>query len=254
MNLFFSFFNRKLKTKALPFDFLDLDIHNHILPGLDDGPQDAKISISLLVELKKLGFSKVISSPRTINQQFPNTSKSILRRYSAFISTIDLTSRLLPTYCPPVSIYDLDNEFSINRESDNLLTTLDNYILVHFSVNVSLRVMEAEIIELIYAGYKPILIEPERYTSLHGNVTYYETLVNRGCYLGLNLLCLQGHYGKAVQKMVFKLLENQLYAFAGTGIVDKRHIVVLTNLAKDSRLLNKIVNYPFLNSLLSEKY
>lgn len=252
MSFLVNFFRRKVTSKASPFDFLDVDIHNHILPGLDDGSQDASLSISLLVELKKLGFNSVISSPKTINQQFPNTPKSILRRYASFISSIDLSNRLLPEYIQPVSLYALDSDFSFIRKSGELLATADNYVLVQFVDSVALSFMEAEIVELIYAGYKPILIHPERHISLHGNMPYYESLVSRGCYLGLGLLSLQGVFGNAVQKMAYKLLENHLYAFASTGIMNSGHIKDLHSLASNARQMKRLKEYSFLNNSLSK--
>jgi protein-tyrosine phosphatase len=243
-------FRRKVTSNASPFDFLDVDIHNHILPGLDDGSQDATLSITLLVELKKLGFNSVISSPKTINQRFPNTPKSILRSYSSFISTIDLSNRLLPDYITPVSLYSLDSDFSFIRKSGELLATADNYVLVQFVDSVALSFMEAEIIELIYAGFKPILIHPEQYISLQGNSPYFESLVSRGCQLSLSLLSLQGVYGHAVQKMAYKLLENHLYAFASTGIMNSAHIKELNSLASNARQMRRLKEYPFLNNSL----
>jgi protein-tyrosine phosphatase len=252
INFLVKLFQGKLNSKASPFDFLDVDIHNHILPGLDDGSQDATLSISLLVELKKLGFNSVISSPKTINQRFPNTPKSILRSYSSFISTIDLSNRLLPDYITPVSLYALDSDFSFIRKSGELLATADNYVLVQFVDSVALSFMEAEIIKLIYAGYKPILIHPERYISLHGNMAYFEALVSRGCHLGLSLLSLQGVHGNAVQKMAYKLLENHLYAFATTGIMHSGHIKDLNSLARNAKQMKRLKEYPFLNNSLSK--
>jgi protein-tyrosine phosphatase len=250
LNFLISLFKRKLNSKAFPFDFLDVDFHNHILPGLDDGAKDHSSSISLLVELKKLGFSKVISSPKTVTQKYPNTPKSILRRYSTLINSIDSSSRILPDLASPTSLYALDIDFPHIRQSGDLLTTEDGYVLVYFVDSVALSTMEAEIFELIYAGYKPVLIHPEKYISLHGNALYFESLVSRGCYLSLSLLSLQEVHGKAVQKMAFKLLENQLYSFVGTGIKNQSHVKVLQNLASDRRIMKKLMEYPFENAKL----
>ncbi|MHA8078939.1 CpsB/CapC family capsule biosynthesis tyrosine phosphatase [Aquirufa antheringensis] len=250
MSFLVNFFRRKVASKASPFDFLDVDIHNHVLPDLDDGAKDNATAISLLVELKKLGFSKVIASPKTVTQKYPNTPKSILRKYTALTNSIDTSSRILPNFCPPTSLYALDVDFPHIRKSGELLATTDNYVLVHFVDSVALSLMEAEIIELIYAGYKPILIHPERYISLHGNSPYFESLVRRGCHLGLSLLSLQGVYGRAVQKMAWKLMENQLYSFVGTGIKNQTHVKALQILASNHRMMKKLAEYPFLNAQL----
>jgi protein-tyrosine phosphatase len=254
INFLVKLFQRKLNFKAFPFDFLDVDIHNHILPGLDDGAKDHSSSISLLVELKKLGFSKVISSPKTITQKYPNTPKSILRRYSTLINSIDTTSRILPDLASPTSLYALDIDFSHIRQSGDLLATEDGYVLVYFVDSVALSTMEAEIFELIYAGYKPIIIHPERFLPYQNNIAYYESLVISGCLLGLNLLSFQGVYGKSVQKMAFKLLENNLYSFASSGVMEHSNISDLIALSNNSRLMKKLKKYPFLNSSLSLRY
>jgi tyrosine-protein phosphatase YwqE len=250
LNFLVSLFQRKLNSKAFPFDFLDVDIHNHVLPDLDDGAKDNAAAISLLVELKKLGFSKVIASPKTITQKYPNTPKSILRRYTALTNSIDKASRILPNFCPPTSLYALDIDFPHIRKSGDLLATEEGYVLVYFTNSVTLSIMESEIIELIYAGYKPILIHPERYISLHGKMPNFEALVNRGCYLSLSLLSLQVIHGRSVQKMALKLLENHLYSFVGTGIKNQKHVKVLQNLASNHRMMKKLMEYPFLNAQL----
>jgi tyrosine-protein phosphatase YwqE len=243
-------FQRKPTSSAFPFDFLDVDIHNHILPGLDDGAKDHASSIALLVELKKLGFSKVIPSPKTVTQKYPNTPKVILRSYFTLINSIDTASRILPDLASPNSQYALDVDFPHIRQSGDLLVTENGYVLVYFVDSVALSAMEAEILELIYAGYKPVLIHPEKYISLHANIPYFESLVSRGCHLSLSLLSLKATHGKAVQKMALKLLENQLYSFVGTGIKNQNHIKELHNLASKHRMMKKLREYSFLNTQL----
>ena len=250
MNFLISLFKRKLNSKAFPFDFLDIDIHNHILPGLDDGAKDHATCISLLAELNKLGFSKVIASPKTITQVYPNTSKTIQRSYLSITNSIDSNNRILPTFLNPTSLYALDGEFSNIRKSRDFLTINGIYVLVYFVESIPLTSKEAEIIELIYDGYTPILIQPERFFSYHDNFSYYESLVKRGCHLGLNLLSLQGVYGKSVQKMAIKLLNNKLYSFASTGIMNHSNIKDLMALSRNSKLMKKLLDYTFLNSTL----
>lgn len=250
IRFFVNFFQSRISPQILPFSFLKLDFHNHILPGLDDGIQDSDESVFLLTEFNKLGFTSVISSPKTEAVKYPNTPKAILRRYTAFSNAVDDSSRALPLLHPPVSLYALDAGFSYYRKSGDLLISSDGYVLVNFVDSVALSFMEAEIIELIYAGYKPVLVQPERYITLHGNISYFEALVSRGCSLGLSLLSIQGSHGKAIQKMAFKLLENELYSFACTGLSHASQLKYLKSLAKNARIMKKMQEYPFLNSSL----
>ena len=54
-----------------------VDIHSHILPGIDDGSKNVKESLDLIFEMKKLGFSKIIGTPHSYPGLYDNTKESI---------------------------------------------------------------------------------------------------------------------------------------------------------------------------------
>ena len=71
-----------LKKKALEsidFCILKTDIHSHLIPGIDDGAQNLKESLDLIVALQELGFSKIITTPHTMSDFYKNTSEIILK-------------------------------------------------------------------------------------------------------------------------------------------------------------------------------
>ena len=150
----------------------------------------------------------MIASPKTITQKYPNTPNSILRKNIILTNAIDKASRILPNFCPLTSLYALNLDFPHIRKSRDLLAIEEGFVLVNYTDLVTIPWMESEIIELIYSGYKPILIHPERYTSLHGDMSFFKALVSRGCFL--SLLSLQEVHGRACQKIELKLLENHL--------------------------------------------
>ena len=74
--MIFNFFKSKPTLKELiPNAFVD--IHSHILPGIDDGAKNIEESLKLVSEMKKIGFSKIIGTPHTYTGLYENTPFSI---------------------------------------------------------------------------------------------------------------------------------------------------------------------------------
>ena len=74
--MIFNLFKSKPSLKELiPKGFVD--IHSHILPGIDDGAKNSEESLKLISEMKKLGFSKIIGTPHSYPGLYDNTSDSI---------------------------------------------------------------------------------------------------------------------------------------------------------------------------------
>ena len=79
--MIFNLFKSKPSLKELiPNGFVD--IHSHILPGIDDGAKDLKNSINLIEEMKKMGFSKIIGTPHTYNGLYNNTCDTIEKSFN----------------------------------------------------------------------------------------------------------------------------------------------------------------------------
>ena len=79
--MIFNLFKSKPTLKELiPDGFVD--IHSHVLPGVDDGSKNIKESIDMITEMKKMGFSKIIATPHTYPGLYNNTNDSILRSYN----------------------------------------------------------------------------------------------------------------------------------------------------------------------------
>ena len=81
-------FNLKSKPKLL--DLINneyVDIHSHILPGIDDGPESINDSINLISKIKDVGFKKIIATPHTYNQVYNNTNETIKESYDLLMNS-----------------------------------------------------------------------------------------------------------------------------------------------------------------------
>jgi protein-tyrosine phosphatase len=73
----FSFFRKK--TPILNFSGIGVDMHSHLIPGIDDGAKTVADSLALIQGLQALGFKKIITTPHIYNEHYPNTKDGILR-------------------------------------------------------------------------------------------------------------------------------------------------------------------------------
>jgi tyrosine-protein phosphatase YwqE len=234
----FSFFNKK-KPVQNALSFIKNDIHNHLLPGIDDGSPDTETSLQLLEGLTELGFENLICTPHILAELYPNTPETISKAYS---------------YLEPVAVekfpslnlgfaaeYMVDFDFEKTIAPNKLLSFgKENYILIEMSYIVESPNLKIVIFNLLTNGYTPILAHPERYAFYHHRFNIYQELYDAGCSLQVNLLSLIGYYGKGIKQAAEKLIEKDLVNWVGTDMHHFNHLEALRQLATDKNALKTI--------------
>lgn len=223
------FFNRK-KTHLMDL-FTDafVDIHSHLLPGIDDGAKDIHDSLGLIASLAEVGIKNFITTPHVLGDVYPNSSAAIKKQLDK-ISQALTEKKMSDITMSAAAEYMLDEQFQELLKEGDILTLQDNYILVEMSYfSAPLNVMEL-IFEIQLKGYKPILAHPERYNFYHQDINNYYKLKSAGCLFQLNLLSLSQHYGKNVYNTAQQLLNENLYDFVGTDTHHNKHIALLKSI------------------------
>ena len=216
--MIFNLFKAKPTLRELiPDGFID--IHSHILPGVDDGSKNINDSKILIEEMKKMGFTKIIGTPHTYDGMYNNTNQSIEDAFKK-IKGLELNNIEI-NYA---SEYMIENSMIQRCKDKSLLCLKDNYVLIEMSY-ISKPINLYEIIfQIIHNGYKPILAHPERYRFIHSNFDEYYKFKKVGCLFQLNLLSATNYYGKDVVAISEKLLKNNLIDFVGSDIHKLDHI------------------------------
>jgi protein-tyrosine phosphatase len=209
----FSLFKSRYYLKDLiPNHYID--IHNHLLPGIDDGAKTIEETKMLVSGMKKINIAGAIATPHTFAKYWNNTSTSISNAYNIATGSEEEKS-FLKGYA---SEYMLDKTLIERVNNEKLLCLHDSYILVELSlVSCPLDLYEM-LFELKCKDYKIIIAHPERYFYFHKHIDKFEKLKSFGVYFQLNLLSLTGYYGREVQKTAERLIEKNLYDFTGTDI------------------------------------
>ncbi len=222
------FFNKKLFIADLLEDVVD--IHNHLLPGIDDGAPDIETTQEMIRLYRELGFRGVFTTPHTMEDYYGNDVASITKCYEETQKLLGNDSSFL---LGAASEYMMDGAFGKLIKSTDLLTLPNKHLLFEFSYFQKPTEAEQLIFEMNHKEYQPILAHPERYRYL--NVSEMIDLKQRGCKLQLNLLSLSGHYGNDAKTKALKLLENDSYDFIGTDAHKPEHLEKL----KETKLSKK---------------
>jgi len=216
--MIFNLFKSKPTLKELiPDGFVD--IHSHILPGIDDGAKNTEESIKLIDKMKEMGFSKIIGTPHTYKGLYDNNSTSIKNAFEKLKKSVKKDIDI-----DYASEYLLDSSLIVKAKEKDLLCLKDNFVLVEMSY-ISPPINLYEIIyEIKVNGYNIILAHPERYLYFHNNFKEYIKLKKFGCNFQVNLLSFTDYYGKQVRNIAIKLLKKGIIDFSGSDIHSMRHI------------------------------
>ena len=235
----FSFFQKKYYLKDYLEDFID--IHNHILPGIDDGASTVEDSINLIHYFKEIGITQFIATPHVMNDYYPNTPQTIQTALE------DLQQKLVEGSEGNIKIkaaaeYMMDQAFMELLGKERLLTLKDNLILVEMSYFQAPINLHEILFQLQTQQYKPVIAHPERYAFFHSKSLHnYTDLKSRGCLFQLNALSLVGHYGKNMQEIAFSLLKEGMIDFLGTDTHQLRHLEKLSTAQLSKKQLELVL-------------
>ncbi|WP_265994004.1 tyrosine-protein phosphatase [Larkinella insperata] len=244
----FSFFKRRPeKATVSDFGFLGVDIHSHLIPGIDDGVPDLETALTCLRSFESLGYKKVITTPHIIRDYYPNNSDIIRRGLDELrhaMAETDLTIQV-----EAAAEYLIDDYFVTQLQANNLMTFGPNYVLVELSFAIAPMNLDDIIFQIQTRGYQPILAHPERYSYFKDQPERFHKLKEQGCMLQLNLLSLVGQYGGRAQQQAKQLLDESLIDFVGSDLHRIRDGEKLGQLLQ-SKELALIQSHTFMNSSL----
>ena len=222
------------------------DIHNHLLPGVDDGFRSAEDSLRAIQKMVDNGVREFVFTPHMNPDVYPNESEAhfreVFEKFQPQVKTI-LPSpsgegqgvRLAAEY-----MVVKDFERRVTDHADELLTFPDGSILIEMSYMYRSRNFEDVIFELGMAGLKPIVAHPERYLYMADQLEDFERWVDMGAGLQLNYLSLTGQYGEASLRILNHLLKHNLYSFAATDLHSNAQLDRILSTKVDSKLLKTL--------------
>jgi tyrosine-protein phosphatase YwqE len=229
MNLF-SLFNYTNPVKV--------DIHSHLLPGIDDGVRTIEESVAIIKKFKLLGYSKLITTPHVISDFYPNNREIITQKLNEVREALKREN--IDINIEASAEYYVDMEFLKLIENDDLLPFMGNYILFETAYSFKPMILEQVIFNLQERGYIPVLAHPERYRYLHHDMELYKELKAQGTLFQINIKSLQSR-SKVNYKIALKLIEMGIVDFVGSDVHRMKDMVKLKK-TLNSRAYKQAIN------------
>ena len=220
-----------------------IDIHSHILYGIDDGSKTIDESLEIINKLKALGFVKIIITPHYISGTSYNADNNIKNNLLQ-----DIKNQT------DIDLY-LGNEIFM---ADNLLELLNNkqispinnsrYLLIEVPLTGRINGVENYLFTLINHGYKPIIAHPERYQILQEDPSLIDKYIDMGVLFQSNYTSITGRYGLKAQKLVKMYLKKGYISFLGTDI-HHGHSHFYDDFPKAIKKISRIIGQDKINEL-----
>ena len=185
-----------------------IDLHSHVLPGLDDGPVGEEGALALARLAAQLGTETIVATPHIRDDHpFP-------------IAQIDERARALRSALSEAQI-DLEietgEEVAISKASELTTEALaglclgsGNYVLVESPYTFAPQLLEKVLFDLQSRGFRPILAHPERSPSFLSDLPRLERIVEHGVLCSVTALSMAGGFGETVRQFTVRLFSEGL--------------------------------------------
>jgi protein-tyrosine phosphatase len=205
-----------------------IDLHCHILPGLDDGPQTMEESIRMCQIAYQDGIRTIVATPHTLNGVYKNGKSVILSKVNELNDALN-NSELPPGQRPsraggrtqnselPLRILPGSDvhlcETTLQQVDQGEAVTIGDggkYLMIEFTSQGIPYQAEEVLFQLIAAGIVPIITHPERNLEIGQRPQRYLRMIQMGCLGQVTAMSLTGGFGPAVKKVAGKLLTKRL--------------------------------------------
>jgi len=251
MGLFDIFKKQPEVHEDFDLSWLEVDMHSHLIPGIDDGSKSLEESIHLIKRLAGYGLRKIITTPHIMSEYYKNTPEIINLGLEDLRRAVKAEG--IEIEIEAAAEYYMDEIFLEKIKNQTEILTFGSlgtkYILVETGFINRPQMLLEIIFQLEMGGYTPILAHPERYQYLLGDKQLLEDLIDRRILFQVNLLSLTGFYSKPVKDFAEMLIERRLVRFFGTDCHNPRYLDMLETLPK-SKVYQNIKELNVLNSTL----
>ena len=201
-----------------------VEMHTHILPGIDDGADVPKTALKMVWQSYQQGIDTIMLTPHYHPGRKFTASPTIIRGKTARLreAAKNKISEDIELYTGQEIYWDSNVVDMLNN--DHLLTMANtSYVLIEFSVSDPIEKVKGAVNRLTLAGYFPIIAHVERYNSVLGEFHKIEELIRMGAYIQVNCQSLTGGIFDKRAKFCRKLFEEQLVHFISSDCHDTEY-------------------------------
>jgi len=187
-----------------------IDIHCHILPGIDDGPLSVAESLAMVDLAVADGVSTIVATPHTFNGVYMTPPEAIASGVDA-LNGILTDENIRARVCPGAEVHTC-NAFG-RKIIDGLAGTINHsgkYVLVEFPFQTINPGTSEELFRLKHKGITPIIAHPERNILFQRDTDLLHDMVGMGCLVQITAMSITGELGEEAMGCASTLLQRHL--------------------------------------------
>jgi protein-tyrosine phosphatase len=221
-----------------------IDLHSHLLPGIDDGAHNWEESLAMARQAVADGTTEILITHHILDNTQYRLEAEILQKFEEIKNRLQAEQIKLKLHLACELFYQADMELH------HTISTFNNngrYFLVEFPMQGIPRGVDDQFFQLILDGKTPVIAHPERNVGVLKNPHRAYEFVQRGALLQMNAGSLLGRYGEGVRALAMALMNSRLIHFVGSDghNTDRRHMRLREtfNLIRDlwgDRVANRI--------------
>ena len=192
-----------------------IDLHCHILPGVDDGSKDLQMSLEMAKVAVNQGISHILVTPHHMDRQYLNHKEDVIKKTNTFQSALD--SQKIPLTVFPGQEVHLTGQLTeaIAKNDILFMDETNRYLLLELPHDGIPEYTPDMIFDLTTKGITPVIAHPERNMGIQKEPDKLYELVQMGCLTQLTSSSYLGIFGKNVQKLTEKIIKANLgFVFA----------------------------------------
>jgi len=195
-----------------------IDIHAHILPGIDDGPGEEEEALEILEDCEKQGITGLVATPHRLDYGRGTLREQEIREKTTRLNSLAAGAGLkLEIY--PGTEHMLAPELVEAADREEVVTLADSaYLLVELPFSFLPPDSENLLYNLKLLGYQPIIAHPERCQEISGQPEILLDFLQEGAYAQLNAGSILGWYGPTIRETARILLESKLVQLMASDV------------------------------------
>ncbi len=193
-----------------------IDIHCHILPGIDDGAKSIDESIMMARRAQQDGIKIIVATPHVQSEVFENSKSVILNSIKEL--NREIKARGMDILVIPGAEYRLEANLPQRLAEGQLMTLNDmgRHILIEFPSTLIPPYSEDILYEIQLQGVTPIIAHPERNAAIIGRPDIMLSYAQRGILAQITSGSITGWFGKKAERTAWDLLYSGAGQFLGS--------------------------------------
>lgn len=200
-----------------------IDLHSHILPGVDDGAQTLEDSLEMARKAISQGITHLMCTPHHNNGKYNNPADKIIREVANLQGELDKRGLDL-TLLEGQEVRLTEFLLTAIQRDEILFTDLDNtYLLIEFPTNEVPIYAEQVFYQLLNRGQVPVIVHPERNAVFREEPNRLVSFLEMGTLTQLTAQSIVGIFGSDIQQTARQMLEHNMLYMVASDAHNLRH-------------------------------